>query len=262
MLASGSEDQTARIWDASSGAEIKILELNREVESVSWSPDSTQLVTPGWSGKISIWDIDDAQVTRLLFSETWCYRSAWSPDGKTIVSIKRASLDLLSLSSGRSYSFSETSSISDFEWSPDSSRVATGHQGFARIWDAQTGATIATLRPQPSIQGQCYIAWSPDSNQLFLGCGTHYSLWNVINGEEIWSYASANVNSATWSPDDSMIAVGKGAGGIDILDAETGERLHSLAGHTSVVHSLDWSPDATRLVSGSADMTIRLWQFP
>lgn len=262
MLASGSEDQTARIWDASNKAEIKILGLNREVESVSWSPDSTQLVTPGWSGRISIWDIDDAQVTRLLFPEIWCYRNAWSPDGKTIVSIKRASLDFISLSTGRSYFFTETSQVSDFEWSPDSSRIATGQEGFAIIWDAKTGAEITRLKPQPSGLRECHIAWSPDNTQLFLGCESYYSLWNVTNGEEIWSFTSSTVTCADWSPYNSMIAVGKNDGGINILDAETGERLHTLAGHASVVHSLDWSPDATKLVSGSADMTIRVWQFP
>jgi tetratricopeptide (TPR) repeat protein len=267
MLASGSEDQTARIWDALSGDEIKTLRAHREevdygsVESVSWSPDSTQLATPGWSGRISIWDIDDAQITRLLVPETWSFRNAWSPDGKTIVSVKRSSINLLSFSSGRLYLFSETYEISDYKWSPDSSHVATGHQGFVLIWDTQTGATIATLRPQPSIQNQCHIAWSPDSNQLFLGCGNYYSLWNVINVEEIWSYSSSNVGCAAWSPNNSMIAVGKTDGGISILDAETGERLHELTGHTSVVLSVDWSPDGTKLASGSADKTIRVWQF-
>jgi tetratricopeptide (TPR) repeat protein len=266
MLASGSEDQTARIWDVSSGAEMRFLKMNREVESVSWSPDGAQLATPGWSGRISIWDIDDAQVVRLLFAEHWSFENAWSPDGTMIVSIRRetssAWVDILSLSSGRSFHSFQTNEVSDFEWSPDSSRVATGHQGSVRIWDAETGGEITTLKPQPSIQGQCYIAWSPDNTQLFMGCGSRYSLWNVINGKEIWSFTSSSVSCAAWSPYDSMIAVGRSDGGIDILDAETGERLHSLAGHASIVHGIDWSPDGTKLASGSADKTIRVWQFP
>jgi WD40 repeat protein len=32
-----------------------------------------------------------------------------------------------------------------------------------------------------------------------------------------------------------------------------------LRGHTDYVHAVAWSPDGTRLVSGSGDFTVRVW---
>jgi WD40 repeat protein len=32
-----------------------------------------------------------------------------------------------------------------------------------------------------------------------------------------------------------------------------------LRGHTDYVHAVGWSPDGTRLVSGSGDFTVRVW---
>jgi WD40 repeat protein len=42
----------------------------------------------------------------------------------------------------------------------------------------------------------------------------------------------------------------------------TGERRHTLRGHTSWVNSLAFSPDSRRLVSGSRDGTVKVWDMP
>ncbi|MGH3567159.1 MAG: WD40 repeat domain-containing protein, partial [Pseudonocardia sp.] len=44
-----------------------------------------------------------------------------------------------------------------------------------------------------------------------------------------------------------------------VWDATTAEPLHHLTDHTSSVLSVAWSPDGTRLLTGSADNTTRVW---
>src|SRR5581483_11048692 len=48
-------------------------------------------------------------------------------------------------------------------------------------------------------------------------------------------------------------------GTVRLWDAEGGADLRTLRGHTGEVWALAWSPDGTRLASGSLDRTVKLW---
>ena len=44
--------------------------------------------------------------------------------------------------------------------------------------------------------------------------------------------------------------------------AATGRPVGTLRGHTGNVNAVVWSPDGTRLASGSDDKTVRVWEVP
>jgi WD40 repeat protein len=47
-----------------------------------------------------------------------------------------------------------------------------------------------------------------------------------------------------------------------LWDATTGRETHTLKGHTSGVMWVAFSPDGKRIVSGSWDNTLKLWDVP
>jgi WD40 repeat protein len=63
-LATASTDQTARIWDAKSGAELRSLRHAGLVYSVAFSPDGRRIVTATQDKHARIWD--SAAGTQLL----------------------------------------------------------------------------------------------------------------------------------------------------------------------------------------------------
>ena len=62
-------------------------------------------------------------------------------------------------------------------------------------------------------------------------------------------------------PAGDVIAAGSSDGRIHFICAQTGEKiLCPLSGHSDWVRSIAWSPDGTKLASGSDDATVRIWE--
>jgi hypothetical protein len=108
-LATGSADNTARIWDGQSGAEVAVLKGHSDrVLSVAWSPDGRRLATGSDDNTARIWD---------------------GQSGAEIAVLKGHSNSVLSVA-----------------WSPDGRRLATGSgDNTARIWDGQSGEPALLL---------------------------------------------------------------------------------------------------------------------
>ena len=69
------------------------------------------------------------------------------------------------------------------------------------------------------------------------------------------------VNSVTFSPDGSLLAVGCNDKKVRLWDVAAGSVLSEFGGHTGGVASVSFSPDAKTLASGSGDKTVRLWNI-
>jgi WD40 repeat protein len=152
-------------------------------------------------------------------------------------------------------------------FSPDGKRLASACQdNTVKVWDAQTGQELLTL--QGHTRGVFSVAFSPDGKRLASASG-HYpsgegtvKVWDAQTGQELLTLKvlSFTGGRVAFSPDGKRLASSvslhnafapPGAGEVKVWDAQTGEELLSLKGHTAHVFSVVFSPNGKRLASAS-----------
>jgi len=290
-IVTASQDGTARIWNAKSGAPLAVLKGHTgSVNSAAWSPDGTRIATASKDNTARIWDAQSGAPLAVLEghkdSLNGLLNAAWSPDGTRIAT---ASFDdtvgIWDAQSGALLAVlkEHTRWVNSAAWSPDGTRIATTSRGddTARIWDAKSGALLAVLKGHTNSVDSA--AWSPDGTRLATtsrGDDTA-RIWDAQSSAPlaVLKGHTNSIDSAAWSPDGSRIVTASQDGTARIWDAQSSAPLAVLKEHTSVVISADqsgaplavlkdhtsavisaaWSPDGTRIATASEDHTARIW---
>ena len=266
-LASGSGDNTIRLWDGVSGEHIATLEGHTGwVESVVFSPDGLRLASGSDDNTIRLWDgVSGEHIATLEGHTNLIHSVAFSPDGLRLAS--GSSDDTIRLWDGVSGEHiatleGHTDSIQSVAFSPDGLRLASGSSDDTiRLWDGVSGEHIATLEGHTNYV--ISVVFSPDG-LLASGSGDDtIRLWDGVSGEHIATLEghTLNIYSIAFSPDGLRLASGSVDDTIRLWDGVSGEHIATLEGHNDV-YSVAFSPGGSRLASGSDDNTIRLWSLP
>jgi len=267
-VATGSWDNTARIWDATTGEVVRALEGHRSgVISVAWSPDGRRVATGSFDKTVRIWDPTTGELVRALVGHRYAVKSvAWSPDGRRVATgSSDKTARIWDATTGKVVRALEGhgDGVWSVAWSPDGRRLVTGScDRTARIWDATTGEVVCTLRGHGD--GVWSVGWSPDGRRVATGSYDKTArIWDATTGEVVCALEGhgKGVFSVAWSPDVNgrRVATGSGDKTTWIWDATTGEVVRTLEGHRFMVRSVAWSPDGRRVATGSDDNTARIW---
>jgi WD40 repeat protein/tRNA A-37 threonylcarbamoyl transferase component Bud32 len=255
-LASASRDGTVRVWDAARGVVVLSLRVDWDHPlSVCWSPDGTRLASA--SGVVRVWDVEKGRVVRTLAAlNTGTYSVSWNPDGTRLAG---ASLDgrvtVWEVDGGReSLSLkTHTGPARSVCWSPDGTRLAcAAEDGSVLVWAAASGRETlyaqrhsdrdagSPVRGRAPVLGVC---WSPDGTRLACASGDNtIRVWDAEKGQELYTLQGHAFS----------VASGHARG------TEKEEEVHTPQGHMNFC-CVCWSPDGTRLASGSDDKTVKVW---
>jgi WD40 repeat protein len=103
-----------------------------------------------------------------------------------------------------------TGRVSAVAFSPDGKRVVTGSwDNKARLWDAATGAAVATLHGH--IAPVTAVAFSPDGKRVVTGSSDNTArLWDAGTGAAAATLAghTGPVNAVVFSPDGQRVLTG------------------------------------------------------
>jgi WD40 repeat protein len=266
-IASGSDDNTIKLWRVSDGTEI--LTLTRHtyaVFSVAYSPDGQTLAFGSSNNTIKLWRVSDGAYIRTLTGHSDRVNSvAYSPDGQILASgSSDQTIKLWRVSDGayiRTLT-GHSDRVNSVAYSPDGQILASGsYDNTIKLWGVSDGAHIRTFTGHTDWVFS--VAYSPDGQILASGSydGT-IKLWRVSDGAYILNLTrhSGAVHSVAYSPDGQTIASGSSDQTIKLWRVSDGARIFTLISHINWVNSVAYSPDGQILASGSYDGTIKLWR--
>jgi len=156
------------------------------------------------------------------------------------------------------------------KWSPDGRLVVAGSMD-VNILNVESGKLSRLTNLDGAVRS---INFSPDKSRCVVAGGVA-EVWEIETPKRICFFAfhNMNINSATFSPNGSLVCTASDDGSARIIDAQTCRQLHSLRDATASkpagggwflsgqakVKSAHFSPDGNRIVTASQDKTARIW---
>jgi WD40 repeat protein/serine/threonine protein kinase len=178
-LASGSIDNTIKLWDVKTGKCLRTFTRPRHmlsrtgiVSSVSYSPDGRFVASGSSEGNVELWGTVTGEYLPLLVAHRAGVRSVcFSPDGKLLASC--------------------------------------GDDYTVNLWDMESGKCLHTLQAHSSVVPS--VSFSRDGKYLASGSWDKtIKLWEVATGKCLHTIEghTNQVNSVSFSPDRQFVASG------------------------------------------------------
>jgi WD40 repeat protein/tetratricopeptide (TPR) repeat protein len=229
FVATTSQDRTARVWDAATGAPlIPPLKHDKGLRQVEFSPDGRRLLTVSEDNVVGLWNV---QMGKPLLSPLRpvgkVHRVCFSPSDPWLLVVandmtqmwevepaepRRVAVDIAYLYDSGAFSPGGRWLTTTKEpGQPAENGKPTREDGEARVWDSQTGRAVTPPLKQRGKIVQ--IAFSRDAQQVLTGTEmnsgkprpqeTEFRVWSATTGQPLspaWK-VSGTVVLSLFSPD-------------------------------------------------------------
>ncbi|MHB1560438.1 MAG: protein kinase domain-containing protein [Isosphaeraceae bacterium] len=282
------EHNQVYLYDMATGELTAVLRgHSAPVKYVAYRPDSGQVATIARDQTVRLWDPATGRQTAVLRTEDSpasvdCDPTvAYNADGSRIVSQAQwlrgpGTSRLWDARTGKEVAVLARAQADDCvaAFSSDGRRVVASSGEYAYLYDAATGRRLAVLGPHR--QPVSLLAYSSDGKRIASagrrdgkriepaahgGPADAIHLWDGEDSKRIAVLPAPPMLVVLFSPDGSRLI----AGGdypdntAPLWDTATGKLVARLRGHKNAIPKVAFSPDGTRVVTGSTDQTARLW---
>jgi WD40 repeat protein len=246
-LASASDDQSIRIWDANPGwilertigSQDDSTTIAHRVTSVDFSADSSQILVaggiPSRRGELQVFNTADGS---RIFSlpqahDDVIYAARFSPDGKRIASGGAdkylRTFDIATSQQIRRFE-GHTSYVLGVAWKRDGQLLASaGADNTVKIWSAETGdqqRTIETFRRHVTA-----VQFIGETDNIVTSCGDkQMKIHNAANGGQvrIFNTPTSWLHTVAATPDNAVAAAGDAIGNVYLWNGNNGQQLRVL----------------------------------
>ena len=270
-LATGSADQTVRIWDTKSWNELQVIsEKSYKIWGIPlmFSPDNKLLVIGSYDHlKILSVDSNFVEINSVFAHKRGIQSLYVSSDNKYVATagvdgeIKVWKLPNLE-------EFSSIIAHPGEVWSvcisPDNKfAISGGEDGFFKIWSFPDLKLIKSIKYHKlpveyvrfSSSGKMFLVADADSTISVWKLGLYSSPYRVLRGHT----GSALV--AIFSLDDNYVISGGDDHTIIFYNLSNSEVINQISDHFGDIMTLSISPDGKFLASGSRDRTVKIWSI-
>ncbi len=279
------KDYSARLWDLSTGREVRRFTEDIGINSVALSPDGKYLLVV--AGMAQLLDVVTGkgvgdQPNFSCLEDTGAEVAAFAPDARQFAIGCSSEIGLATVwkvdgTEVGSLIHGLTSPAEAIAVSGDGTMIATAGETITNdhlnvnLWDVSAGGERTRLRGDED--GVDALDFSPDGRYLLTGGKDAIArMWDVQNGAEVRRFEghASEITAVRFSADGRVVITGSGPGmpdvdkskkadsSVRVWDANTGRLLQTLQ-HPQTVTAIDVTPDGRFVLSGSQDWTARLW---
>jgi WD40 repeat protein len=248
----------------------RITNVAERVYDIAYSPDGSLIAvaagTPAQVGELKLFRAaDGALLADLIRTDDSVFAVAFSPDGTRVASGGAdRSIRVFDVASGKEQLFIEDHAdwVLDIAWTPDGAKLASASRDkTSKVFDATTGESLVTFNGhgEPLIG----VTISPDGTQAITGGRDKQArVWTIADGKEVRAIGGFGdeVFRVRVTADSHLFSCSadKTAREHNLAD---GAVLRTFSGHADWVYSLDVHAASKRLVTGSYNGEVRIWNL-
>jgi WD40 repeat protein len=267
-LATASSDRTVRLTGMSDVVQRVSLPPCAGSAPAAFLPDSTTLVRPAGGSRIGFWNTDTGELRSCLQVEHPVrYLAVARARLLLAVTTTNNTIELYDLADANRHlmSIPQETVVGQPVLSPDGTLLAwplwldDAHGGYSvvRVLDLRSGKTVLSQTTRRTL----LCAFTGDGSSLVMVFDNRCHRLDVatrrLHGTPL--PPQDNPQYLAVSPENKIVAIGRGDRSIRLFDSETGQELFSLLGHREYPAALAFSPDGRTLASGSAAGEVVLW---